>query len=108
MARFIIIDQNSGYIYGDTGDLNGPARDETPSDACRRLDIHIAGSDAAECDYVEHGPNYQPAFNEHAYHVFRADIDGSEAIPLVADGQDQATIETVERDCRKVAVVTAG
>jgi hypothetical protein len=108
MARFIIIDQNSGYIFGDTGDLDGPARDETPSDACRRLDLRIAGSDTTECDYVEHGPNYRPAFNEHAYHVFRADIDGSEAIPLVADGQDQATIETVERDCRKVAVVTAG
>jgi hypothetical protein len=38
--------------------------------------------------------------------VYRADIDGSEAVPVVEDGQDQETIEMVYGTCRKVAVVT--
>jgi hypothetical protein len=40
------------------------------------------------------------------YHVHRAEIGGSEAIPLARAGQDQETIDEVERLCRLVAIVT--
>jgi hypothetical protein len=103
MARYILIDDASGYVWGDTGDLNGPARDETVVDAARRLDESL---NEVGRTYDDHGPSFIPASNEGAYHVYRADIDGSEAVPVVEDGQDQETIEMVYGTCRKVAVVT--
>ena len=39
------------------------------------------------------------------YFVYRADINGSEAVPGIVDGQDQEMIEAVERDCEFVAFV---
>ena len=39
------------------------------------------------------------ASNETGYHVYRADIGGSEVVLVVWDGQDQETIGAVERDC---------
>ena len=94
MARYILIDNYSGYIWGDTGDLDGPARDESPIAAARRLDQHVGGEPR---EYEEHGYGYRPASNEGAYHVYRADIGGSEAVALVHNGQDQEMIEAVER-----------
>jgi len=101
MARYILVDHHSGYIFGDTGDLNGPARPETITQAARRLDESIGEHGRI---YEAHGPNYRP--NCTAYHVYRADIAGSKIMPLVSDGQDQETIDQVERLCTKVAVVT--
>lgn len=104
MARYILIDHASGYIFGDTGDLNGAARDESPADAARRLDESIGEFGRS---YEEERAQYRPDFsNSTAYHVYRADVNGSEAVPLVSDGQSQDEIEQVERLCRKVAVVT--
>ena len=40
------------------------------------------------------------------YYVYRADIDGAEAVPVVMDGQDKDTIEAVLRDCRPVCCIT--
>lgn len=102
MARYILIDDASGFIWSDTGDLDGPARQESPVDAARRTDEHFCEFSRT---YTEHGPDYRPN-GAGAYHVYRADIDGSEAVSLVWDGQDQATIEDVETLCRKVAVIT--
>lgn len=95
MARFILIDNNSSYIFGDSGDLDGPARDETATDFASRLDASIG----------EHGRSYEmvghnPRRTETGYHVYRADIGGSEAVMLVTDGQDQQMIDDVTRDCR--------
>ena len=103
MTRYILIDNYTGYIWGDTGDLDGPARGETPEDAAKRLDesLHTFGR-----VYETHGPNYRPAANDGAYHVHSADVDGSEAVMLVWDGQDRETINSVLRYCPKVAVVT--
>jgi len=101
MARFILIDNCSGYIFGDTGDLDGPARDETPLEAAARLDAHIG----------EFGRSYEEESrgelrsNETGYHVYRADVRGSDAVPLVNDGQDQATIDRVERECQYVTTI---
>ncbi len=73
-------------------------------EAAQRLDEYLGEHGRI---YEEHGPGFRPDSGG-AYHVFRADIHGSEAVPLVDDGQDQDTIDDVERLCRKVAVVTWG
>ena len=101
MARFILIDNNSGYIFGDTADLNGAILStNSPVDACRAFDEQVVG---------EHGRTYETvsslASNETGYSVYRADVDGSEAVPVVHDGQDQDTIDAVIASCRHVATV---
>jgi len=101
MPRYILVDHHSGYVFGDTGDLNGPARQETVTQAARRLDESIGEHGRV---YDAHAPNYRP--NGTAYHVYRAEIGGSQALPLVTDGQDHETIDQVARLCTKVAVVT--
>jgi hypothetical protein len=102
MARYILIDNNSGYIFADTADLNGPARDETAIEAVRRFDVAMGEHSRT---YEEHGAHYRLPSNETAYHVYRADVDGAETVPLVYDGQSHAEIAAVEKHCRKVAVV---
>ena len=39
------------------------------------------------------------------YHVYRADVRGSEAVPVVQDGQDQDTINAVMELCDYVAFI---
>lgn len=39
------------------------------------------------------------------YDVYRADIDGSEAVPIVMDGQDQETIEAVQDNCQFITSI---
>ena len=34
------------------------------------------------------------------YDAWRADLDGSDVVPVVTDGQDQEMIEAVQEDCR--------
>lgn len=99
MARYILIDNHSGLIFADTGDLNGAARDETPIEAAARFD--------RESHYTNTSYEDVPRATMHAnaigFHVYRADIDGSEAVPLVVNGEDEATIQEVESRCRYVA-----
>ena len=110
MPRYILIDHDTGYVWGDTGDLDGPARQETPLEAARRLDLAYGETDRA---YTEHAPDYRPPSLRFgaaspatsAYHVYRADLDGSEVVPIIWDGQSREAIEAVEALCRKVAVV---
>ena len=101
MARFILIDNNTGYIFGDTADLNGDLVQATsPIDACRAVDQLVVG--VRDRSYKEVS---SLASNETGYRVYRADINGSEAVTVAHDGQDKETIEAVERDCRLVATV---
>lgn len=91
MARFILIDRNSGYIFGDTADFAaGKQSDLTPAGAVALLNEHIGADEAAE-----------------GYEVYRADINGSEAVPVVQDGQDKEMIEAVQRDCEHLGFVAA-
>lgn len=103
MARYIGIEINSGYIFFDTGDLDGAARQETPAEAVARFHAYENMLGGAEAEYVEHG--YHAPEGASGYHVYRADIDGSEAVPIVRDGQDQEAVEAVERDCDHVCFV---
>lgn len=103
MPRYILIDDHSGYIFGDTADLPSAASgDMTPARAAQALDESLGEHGRS---YEEHGPGYRPD-GVMAYHVYRADVGGSEAVPIVQDGQDSEMIRAVERDCVKVAVVT--
>ena len=101
MARYILIDSNSGYIFGDTADY-GAGRDiDSPIDAARMLDESIG----------EHGRTYEecsgnPGTTQTGYDVYRADVDGSDAVAVVWDGQDPDTIAAVIASCRYEGFVT--
>ena len=107
MPRLILIDNYSGYVFGDTADYASfvAAGEMTPLWAARLLDESIGEPGRV---YEEYGPNHRPAENDSAYHVYRADVNGSEAVPVVTDGQDQEMIRAVVENCRKVAVVSFG
>lgn len=108
MARYILIDRASGYVFGDTADIAGRTL------ALGTSDVDIIAACCAVDENVAHPRNYRVlshsnplalAANESGYLVYRADIDGSEAITVIEDGQDKEVIEAVERDCRFVAAV---
>ena len=89
MDRFILIDNASGYIWGDSADLNGKLFSGTAVEFARALDDSIGA----------HGRDYalthNPRDRSTGYHVYAA----TDAVPTVWDGQDDETIEAVERDC---------
>lgn len=96
MAHYIIQDAYSGYIWGDTRDIDGKSVNcETIVDACRAVDLSISGV-AREYQEVSR------LNGDTGYLVYRADINGSEA---VGDGQDREIIQAVERDCDLVGYV---
>ncbi len=101
MARYILIDNHSGYIFGDSADLAGAIFTGTPIEYAAALDASIG----------EHGRTYEEishhdlATNEAGYHVYRADVGGSEAVPVVTDGQDEEMIEAVTRDCQYITTL---
>lgn len=113
MPRYILIDNGSGFIFGDTADVGqfdelfGTMLKDvemTPSLAAMWVDHYFVG--VHDRKYEEHDAGHVPASSATAYHVHRADVQGSEAVPIVQDGQDRDTIAAVLRDCPKVAVVT--
>jgi hypothetical protein len=94
--RYIIQDNYTGYIWGDSADFG--ANPENMTDACRMLDESLG----------EHGRVYSEVprlSGDSGYVVYRADINGSEAVTVIHDGQDRETIEAVERDCRLLGYV---
>ena len=105
--RLILIDNHTGYIYGDTADIGGRALDLVGTDrdcaieAARALDISIEGDRGLEYEFSTTNPRDTSA----GYHVYRADIGGSEAVGLVTDGQDQEMIEAVESECEYLGFV---
>lgn len=113
--RMILIENNSGFIFGDTADLprHTFAGDESPitqSDlaasrdavhAARWLDEAVVGEFGRGYEFMAHAPRDTGT----GYRVYRADVDGSDAVPVVQDGQDRGTIEAVERDCEFIGYV---
>jgi len=93
MAHFIIQDRYTGYIWGDTRDINGGlyhANDIV--DACRALDQSIGGEPRV---YEE----VSRLDGDDGYIVYRVEVDGSEAVTVIWDGQSQETIDAVEASC---------
>lgn len=96
MARYILIDNASGYIFGDTDDY-APGRIDSPMEACETLDREVV---------QEHGRTYELvsrlASNETGYLVYSGDVD---ATINVENGQDENTIDYVLEHCPLVATI---
>jgi microcystin degradation protein MlrC len=104
MPAYILIDNNSGYIWSDMRDLGGKAHvaaDMTPVEAARLTD-----EDAGEYGRTYEFQRVAPSDTRTGYHVYRADVGGSDAVTVVHDGQDPETIEAVMRECEFVGFVT--
>ena len=100
MARYILIDSDSGYIWGDTAAFGAEWRDsdQTPITAARMLDESLG----------EHDREYEKVSRldgRSGYLVYRADVGGSDAVGPVWDGQSREEIDAVERDCEHVATI---
>jgi hypothetical protein len=110
MPRFILIDEHSGFIYGDTADLprdhliEGEQAGDlelTPELAARWVDEAEGGKYGRRYSLTSHMPQ-----GASGYHVYRADVGGSDAVPLVWDGQDRETIEAVLEYCKYYGFVS--
>lgn len=101
MPRYILIDNHSGYIFGDSADLDGRIFTGTPVEFAAALDASIGGRESVYEEVSRHAL----ASNDSGYHVYRADVDGSEAVPVVDNGQDRETIDAVVRDCEYVTTI---
>src|SRR6184192_4420416 len=100
MAAYILIDNCSGYIWGDTRDINGHSIEcESPAEACRVVDESLGEYDQ---EYREVHRS-ELAANQTGYHVYRVDVRGSEAVTVITDGREREQIDAVERDCKYVA-----
>lgn len=99
MARHILIDAYSGYIFADSADLNGKIFTGEPIEFARAFDESLGefGREYAMTRTAAAGPGY---------HVYRADVDGSEAVPVVHDGQSAAEIEAVTTHCAHVGFIS--
>lgn len=95
MPRYILIDNSSGFIFGDTAGFDRQSEITTPTEAARELDEHIG---VAGREYVEHA---SPRPSATGYRVYGA---GHELSPVV-DGQDEETIRAVIKQCDYVAFV---
>ena len=108
MARYILIDNGSGFIFGDTADLprcvvDGEeltASNVTPTTAALWLDQTVVKADGR---FYEEVP--QLASNETGYLVYRADSHGMNRVPPIENGQSQAEINAVTNRCQLVALV---
>ena len=101
MARYIAIDNHSGYIFGDSADFEGRIFSGTPLEYVEALDRSIGNFDR-----VYDKKSFSACQNGGAgYLVYRADVNGSESVPLVYDGQDQETIDAIQSDCYPVCFI---
>ncbi|TGD91905.1 hypothetical protein [Methylobacterium nonmethylotrophicum] len=98
MPRYIIIDRNSGYIWGDSADFGaGRHRSLDPILACRLLDESMR-EPRREYEEVSHDDDRA------TYDVYE-DTGTGEAIPVILEGRDKETINTVISSCKRVATI---
>lgn len=111
--RMILIDSNSGYIFGDTADFadgNQEWNDATTGNANDGEALALLAARLLDESIGEYGREYSIGYRRDGhdgYAVYRADIDGREAIPVVTDGQSADQISAVEANCREVCFVEA-
>ena len=108
-VRLILIDNNSGLIIADAanyrlGNLDEWRDNNSDNDsdiervsllAARLLDDSI-GEHGCEYEFI----SYDPSDTRTGCLIYRADIDGSEALPVVVEERNQETIDAVKRYCR--------
>lgn len=101
MARYILIDTHSGYIFGDTADYAAGRQSDITSiaDAARMLDESIGEVGRRYTTYSSRPDGAA------GYEVYRADVGGSESVGTIRDGQDQAMIDAVVSDCEYAGFV---
>lgn len=102
MARLILIDNNSGYIFGEHTSSDR-LDDELLVAAARSVDTEIDPSEAATRTYEAR--TSAPRDTSTGYHVYRSDVRGSDQIGNIINGQDQELIAAVQRDCEFVGYV---
>ena len=90
-SRYILIDNCSGYIFGDSHDLNGQVFNGTPLEYVAALEAHIGNYEKMTYETCS-APEI--ASNEGGYHVYRVVQAG---FPVVEDGTDPETIAAVVR-----------
>ena len=93
MGRYIFIDSNSGYIWGDSSEFATEGTNDL-TELARMLDESFGEIGRS---YITHNNN--PQTTTTGYHVYRADVGGSEQVGNIWDGQDQEIIEAVEEFC---------
>lgn len=97
MQRYILIDNYSGYVWGDSSDLNGAVFTGTIEEYAAALDKSIDASAAVDRSYVM---QTRPDADEQGYLIYLADADGGDSFPVMQNGQDDETIEAIRRDCK--------
>lgn len=115
--RIILIDNSSGYVWGDSADLGGRVfsgddvlRINPAADLRDERDWAMAFAEALDRDIGGESREYERVGRldgRSGYRAYRADVDGSEAVPVVQDGQDGETIEAIERDCHKICEIAS-
>jgi len=90
MVRYILLEHNCGYIFGDLVE-------SSPVSAAVSLDKSLT-NDESEYFYEETG-RYDASARYYVYYA-------SDDFPTIEDGQDQELIEAVIRDCPYIATVS--
>lgn len=85
MSRFILIDNKSGFIFGDTADYAAGESDLSPAGAARLLDLSIGEHNRTYTELAE-----DPKDGQTGYEVYALDRPG--VIDVVNEGQNQAFI----------------
>ena len=98
--RYILIDNGTGYIAGDSADLGGAIFEGSPEEFAAALDARL-GKHGRRYEMIGHNPRSTAP----GYHVYRADVGGREVVPIVWDGQSRDEIEVVERDCEYLGFI---
>tara|TARA_R110000822_G_scaffold75024_2_gene180290 strand:- start:5407 stop:5712 length:306 start_codon:yes stop_codon:yes gene_type:complete len=97
--RYIIIDRNSGFVFGDTADRwwrMDEAHPAGPLEATKSLD-HALMVDTSEMHYAI-TDKYDAKVT---YDIYSAE----DCFPVVRDGQDQSVIDLVCKRCAFTASV---
>ena len=89
MTRYILIDSNSGYIFGDM-------YADTPALAAQEIDENLGVNDRT---YVEHSRAPHDTRTGYAAYTVPA------GFPEITDGQDQNLIDRVDAEGKMVAFV---
>lgn len=115
--RIVLIDNNSGYIFGDSADLDGrifgwddvatdvpqsPTEDDFALSFAKALDRSIG-----EVGRAYHMTSIDPQTDETGYYVYRVDVGGSHVIGDVHDGQDHEIIDAVTTRGQWIGFITA-
>jgi hypothetical protein len=107
--RLILIDNHSGFIFGDTANHRLGRLDEwagaNSDDIGDTERLSLLAARLLDDSFGEHGREYafivrDPSDAGTGYLIYRADIGSLETLPIVTDGRSREAIGAVARDCR--------